>query len=170
MATLAGTPLCCNWHPDHLGHSGTSLPGNGSDPAATTGTLFFLVSSCCRQLARVPRPGKEQEILLISLSFLLSFLSLTLPILPFLFLAPRSWTQKSGQRASNQEVKSSWAEDWRLITSSWQRLEFWFFSSFWFEFWSGLVSGRARFQSSLLWRPRVMSRNAWVSAGGRRRL
>ena len=33
----------------------------------------------------MPRPGKEQEILL---SFLLSFFSLTFPFLPFLFLAP----------------------------------------------------------------------------------
>ena len=35
---------------------------------------------------------------------------------------------------------------------------------------SGLVSGRAEFQPSLFWKPREKSRNAWVSAGGRRRL
>ena len=35
-------------------------------------------------------------------------------------------------------------------------------------FWSSLVSGRAKFRFSLPWRPRVESRNAWVSAGGRR--
>ena len=152
MATLVGTLLHWDWHPDHSGYSGASLPANGPDPAATTGTFLSLVFSWCRQLARVPWPGKEQEPLLISLPFPLSFLSLTLPIFPhFVFLVPRSWTQVSCRRAS------AWAEDWRLITSSWQRTQI-------------LVSGRAKFQSSLLWRPRVKSHNAWVSAGGRRRL
>ena len=33
-----------------------------------------------------------------------------------------------------------------------------------------LVSGRAEFQFSLLWRPREKSHNAWVSVGGRRHL
>ena len=81
MASLAGTLLCRDWHPDHSGYSGASLPANGPDPAAATGTLLSLVS-WYGQLARVPRPGKEQETLLTSLPFPLSFLSLTLPILP----------------------------------------------------------------------------------------
>ena len=51
-------------------------------PAAVTGTFLSLVSSWRRQLARVSRLGKEQETLLTSLPFPLSFLSLTLPILP----------------------------------------------------------------------------------------
>ena len=42
--------------------------------------------------------GKEQETLLTSLPFPLSFLSLTLPILPC-FLVPWSWMQESGLRA-----------------------------------------------------------------------
>ena len=67
--------------------------------------------------------GEEQETLLTSLPFPLSVLSLALPILPA-FLVPRSWTQESGRRAS------AWAEDWRLITSSWQRTRI-FWSGFW---------------------------------------
>ena len=39
--------------------------------------------------------GKEQETLLTSLPFPLSFLSLALPILP-VFLVPQFWTQESG--------------------------------------------------------------------------
>ena len=57
MATLAGTLLCWDWHPDHLGYSGVSLPANGPDPAATTGALLSLISSWRRQPARVPWPG-----------------------------------------------------------------------------------------------------------------
>ena len=82
MATLAGTLLRWDWHPYHLGYSGASLPAKGPDPVAATGTLLSLVSSWCGQLARVPWPGKERETLLTSLPFPLSFLSLTLPILP----------------------------------------------------------------------------------------
>ena len=48
-----------------------------------------------------------------------------------------------------------------LIQVSWKK-------TVWF--WSGLISGRAEFQSSLLWRPREKPHNAWVSVGGRRRL
>ena len=43
--------------------------------------------------------SKEQETLLTSLPFPLSFLSLALPILPT-FLVPRPWMQESGRRAS----------------------------------------------------------------------
>ena len=100
--------------------------------------------------------GKEQETLSNSLPFPLSFLSLTLPILPFFFLVFWSCTQESGQRAS------AWAEDWRLITSSWQRTRILVLFC--------LVSGRAEFHSSLLWRLRVKSHNTWVSADGRRHL
>ena len=111
-----------DWHPDHSGYSGASLPANGPDPDAETGTLLSLVSSWCRQLARVPRPVRNKR-LYWPLPFPLSFLSLALPILP-VFLVPPSWTQESGRRAS------AWAEDWRLITSSWQRTQI-FWSGFW---------------------------------------
>ena len=70
-----------DWYPDHSGYSGASLPANGPDPAAATGTLLSLVSSWRGQLARVPRPVRNKT-LLISLSFPLCLLSLTLPILP----------------------------------------------------------------------------------------
>ena len=70
--------------------------------------------------------GKEQETLLTSLPLPLSFLSLTIPILPY-FSSPLSWMQESGQRAS------AWAEDWRLITSSWQRT--WILILVWSDFW-----------------------------------
>ena len=123
MVTLTGTLLHYDWHPDHSRYSGTSLPADGPDTATAAGTLLSLVPSWSRQLARMPWLGKEQEILLTSLPSSLSFFSLTLPIFP-LFLVPQSWTQESGQRAS------AWAEDWRLITSSWQRTRilvlFWF--------------------------------------------
>ena len=49
------TLLRWDWHPDHSGYSGASLPANGPDPAAATGTLLSLVSSWRGQLARVPR-------------------------------------------------------------------------------------------------------------------
>ena len=59
----------------------------------------------------------------------------------------------------------TWLNDWTEL--NWtpplcRELEFWFCP--------GLVPGRAKFQSSLLWRPRVKSHNTWVSAGGRRHL
>ena len=111
-----------DWHPDHSGYSGASLPANGPDPDAATGTLLSLVSSWRRQLARVPRPVRNKR-LYWPLPFPLFFLSLALPILP-VFLVPPSWTQESGRRAS------AWAEDWRLITSSWQRTQI-FWSGFW---------------------------------------
>ena len=78
---LVGTLLPWDWHPDHSGYSETSLPANGPDPAATTGTLLSLVSSWRRQLVRVPRPVRNKT-LLSSFPFPLSFLSLALPILP----------------------------------------------------------------------------------------
>ena len=90
MVTLVGTLLCCDWHPDHLGCSGSSLPADGPDPEGTTGTLLSLVSSWCGQLARVPRPSKEQETLLTSLPFSLFFplLNPSYPILPFFLVPP----------------------------------------------------------------------------------
>ena len=45
MVTLVGLFFADTEHPDHLGYSGTSLPANGPDPAAATGTLLSLVSS-----------------------------------------------------------------------------------------------------------------------------
>ena len=95
------------------------------------------------------------------------------PSYPFLsyhfFLVLQSWAQASSRRTS------AWAESWRNITSAWPRI--WilvqFLSGFWFGLSSVLVwsgSGRAKFQSSLPWRPRVKSRNAWVSADGQRSL
>ena len=40
----------------------TSLPANGPDPAAATGTLLSLVSSWRGQLARVPRPVRNKRL------------------------------------------------------------------------------------------------------------
>ena len=76
--------------------------------------------------------GKEQETLLTSLPFPLSFLSLTLPILPRFSSPPvldaGIWSKGlSGRRAS------AWAEDWRLITSSWQRTQI--LVLVWSDFW-----------------------------------
>ena len=100
--------------------------------------------------------SKEQEALLISLLFPLSFLSLTLPIIPCfstpLVLDPGIWS-----KGPQPELRIG---DWSPPLG--RELKFWF--------WSGLISGRAEFQSSLLWRPRVKSHNAWVSSGGRRHL
>ena len=62
MATPAGTPLHWDWHPDHSGYSGASLPANGEDPVAATGTLLSLVSSWHGQLARVPRPVRKKRL------------------------------------------------------------------------------------------------------------
>ena len=67
MATLVGTFLHWDWHLDHSGYSGASLPAHRPDPAVATGILLSLVSSWHGQLARVPWPGKEQETLLICL-------------------------------------------------------------------------------------------------------
>ena len=50
------------WHPDHSGYSGASLPANGPDPTAATGTLLSLVSSWCRQLARVSWPVRNKRL------------------------------------------------------------------------------------------------------------
>ena len=58
-----------------------SLPANGPDPAAATGTLLSLVFSWHGQLARVPRPVRNKR-LHWPLSLPLSFLCLALPILP----------------------------------------------------------------------------------------
>ena len=60
MMYLAGTLLHWDWHPDHSGYSGASLPAKGLDPAATTGTLLSLVSSWHGQLARVPCPVRNR--------------------------------------------------------------------------------------------------------------
>ena len=114
MATQVGSLLCYDWHPDHSGCLGTSLPADGLSPAATTGillSLFFLH----RQQARVTWLGKEQETLLISFPFFsLPLLFSTPPILPF-FLLFWFWTQKSGWRAS------AWFEGWSLISSRGQK-------------------------------------------------
>ena len=60
MVTLVGTLLRWDWHPDHSGYSGASLPANGPDPAAATGTLLSLASSWHGQLARGPRPVRNK--------------------------------------------------------------------------------------------------------------
>ena len=100
--------------------------------------------------------SKEQETLLTSFPFPLSFLSLTLPILPR-FSSPPVLDAGIWSKGRQSELRIG---DWSLPLG--RELEFWF--------WSGLISGRAEFQSSLLWRPRVKSHNLWVSVGGRRRL
>ena len=97
--------------------------------------------------------GKEQETLLTSLPFPLSFLSLTLRIHPC-FSSPPVLDAGIWSKGPQPEL--------RIGDSSsplGRELEFWF--------WSGLISGKAKFQSSLLWRPREKSHNAWASAGGR---
>ena len=76
---FTATDILTSW-----GYSGTSLPANGPNPVATTGTLMFLFASWCI----VPRLRKEKEILLTFLPFPLTFLSLTLPILPLLSSPP----------------------------------------------------------------------------------
>ena len=72
-----------------------SLPANGPDPAAATGTLLSLVF-WCGQLARVPRPVRNKR-LHWPLSLPLSFLCLALPILPPLpsppVLDPGIWSK-----------------------------------------------------------------------------
>ena len=136
----------------HSGYSGASLPANGPDPAATTGTLLSLVSSWHGQLARVPRPVRNKT-LLISLSFPLSFLSLTLPILPCfsspLVLEPGIWLKGLQPDLRIGDWSPPLGKKTQILV---------------------LISGRAKFQSSLLWKPREKSRKAWVSVGGRRRL
>ena len=89
--------------------------------------------------------GKEQDTLLTSLTVPLSFLSLTLPILPCLSSPP---VLDSGiwSKGPQPELRIG---DWS--PSLGRKLKFWFW------FWSGLISGRAKFQSSLLWRPRETS-------------
>ena len=81
MATLVGTFLHWDWHLDHSGYSGASLPAHRPDPAVATGILLSLVSSWHGQLARVPWLIRNKR-LYWPLPLPLSFLSLTLPILP----------------------------------------------------------------------------------------
>ena len=57
MATLAGTLFRWDWHPDHSRYSGASLPANGPDPVAATGTHLSLIPSWHGQLAGVPWPA-----------------------------------------------------------------------------------------------------------------
>ena len=95
---------------------------------------------------------KEQETLLTSLPFPLSFLSLTLPILPC-FSSPPVLDAGLWLKGSQPELRIG-----DRSPPLGRELEFWF--------WSGLISGRAEFQSSLLWRPREKSHNTWVSVAG----
>ena len=87
------------------------------------------------------------------LSPALSFLSLTLSILPC-FSSPPVLDAGIWSKGHQPELR---IRDWSPPPG--RELEFWF--------WSGLISGRAEFQSTLLWRPREKSHNAWVSVGGR---
>ena len=156
LATLAGTLLCWDWHPDHLGYSGASLPANGPDPEAATGDPFVPGLLLTWTPGRSAPTGKEEETLLTSLPFPLSFLSLTLPILPR-FSSPPVLDAGIWLKGPQPELRIG---DWSPPLG--RELEFWF--------WSGLICGRAEFQSSFLWRPREKSHNAWVSVGGRRPL
>ena len=121
------------------GYSGASLPANGPDPAAATGTLLSLVSSWHGQLSRVPRLVRNKR-LYWPLSPALSFLSLTLSILPC-FSSPPVLDAGIWSKGRQPELR---IRDWSPPLG--RELEFWFCS--------GLISGRAEFQSSLLWRPR----------------
>ena len=154
------------------GTYGPACQPMGPDPAAATGTLLSLVSYWRGRLVRVPWPGKIQETLLTSLSFLLSFLFLTLPVLPFFFFSSPSPGLRTPVEGPQPELKVG-----GLSPLLGRELKFWFCSVlFWFlvwilvPFWSGLVSGRAELQSFLPWRSRVKSGNTWVSAGRKRHL
>ena len=153
------------------GTYGPACQPMGPDPAAATGTLLSLVSSWHGRQVRVPWPGKEQETLLTSFSFLLSFLFLTLPVLPFFFF-PHLPLLDSGVQL--KDLSLSWElEAYHLhladnLNSG--SVLVWFLVWILVPFWSGLVSGRAEFQSSLPQSSRVKSGNAWVSAGGKRHL
>ena len=100
--------------------------------------------------------GKKQKSLLTSLPFPLSFLSLTLPIL-LCFSSPLVLDAGIWSKGPQPELRIG-----DRSPPLGRELEFWF--------WSGLISGRAEFQSSLLWRPREKSHNTWASVGGRRHL
>ena len=158
MATQVGSLLCYDWHPDHSGCLGTSLPADGLSPAATTGillSLFFLH----RQQARVTWLGKEQETLLISFPcFSLPLLFSTLLSYPFFFYSG------SGHRSLVEGPQPD------LRVGAWslpegRKLEF--PSSVWHlvsSFWLG------QFPVLLFCKPREKFHNAWASAGSRRRL
>ena len=90
---LMGTLLRWDWHPDHSGYSEASLPANGPDPAAATGTLLSLVSSWRMQLARVPWPVRNKR-LYWPFSTSLSLFPLLSPSYPSVFLVPQSWMHK----------------------------------------------------------------------------
>ena len=97
--------------------------------------------------------GKEQETLLTSLLF---------PLFPLL---NPSYTSLFFSGPGHRNLVK--APQHELSIGDWspplgRELKLWF--------WSGLISGRAEFQSSLLWRPRIKSRNDWISAGGKRHL
>ena len=90
--------LCCNWHPDHLGYSGTThLP---MDKTQWPQLRLFCPWSPLDmdKWPECPERVKTKR-LYRPLSPSLSFLLLTLPTLLF-FLVPQSWMQESGQRAS----------------------------------------------------------------------
>ena len=90
---LVGTLLRWDRHPDHSGYSGASLPADGPDPAAATGTLLSLVSSWRGQLAGAPDRWGTRDF--TELSPLPSPFRLLSPSYPSVFLVPWSWTQKS---------------------------------------------------------------------------
>ena len=58
------------------------MPANGPDPEAATGDPFVPGLLLTWTTGQSALTGKEEETLLTSLPFPLSFLSLTLPILP----------------------------------------------------------------------------------------
>ena len=121
------------------GTYGPACQPMGPDPAAATGTLLSLVSYWRGRLVRVPWPGKIQETLLTSLSFLLSFLFLTLPVLPFFFF--HLPLLDSGLQL--KDLSLSWKlEAYHLcLAENSNSGSVLFCSGFWFEFWfhSGLV-------------------------------
>ena len=137
MVTLVGSLFHYNWHPDHLGYSETSSPTGGPDPGATTGAILSLVSSWRGWLARVPWPGKEQEILLTSFPFSLSssFQSL---LFSYFFFCPGP-----GQRSLVGGPQPALRVDtWSPLVG--RELWLWFRSGIW-----PVVSGRVGFPSSL---------------------
>ena len=102
--------LACQW---------TRPSGHNWDP-------FVPGLPLTRTTGQSAQTSKEQETLLTSLPFPLSFLYLTFLSFP-VFLVPQSWMQESSRRAL------AWAEDWRLITSSWQRTRI--LVLVWSDFW-----------------------------------
>lgn len=72
LSTLVGTLLCCDWHLDHSGYSGTSLPTDEPNPVATIWTPEMDWPEC-------PYWARKKRVSLTSLLLPSLFLLLNLP-------------------------------------------------------------------------------------------